>query len=50
MKVNEYQRSRLVFEFGQRSLRFQMFSFSETVGSFENQISCEMLWEDVNEN
>ena len=40
MKLNEYQRSRPVFDLGQRSLRVQNKNliFSETVGLFETKL------------
>ena len=39
MKLNEYQRSRSLFDLGQRSLRFQnqILFFSETIVSFETK-------------
>ena len=39
MKLNEYQRSRSLFDLGQRSLRIQniIFFFSETVKSFRTK-------------
>ena len=40
MKLNEYQRSRLFFDLGQRSLRFQSsnLSFSETIVRFGTKV------------
>ena len=52
MKLNEYQRSRSLFDLGQRSLRFEnKHCFSQrNYCVIWNQISYESLWVNGNEN
>ena len=46
MKRNEYQRSRLFFDLGRRSLSDQNYNlfFSDTVGSFETKFHMKVYW------
>ena len=46
MKFNEYQRSRSLFDLGQRSLRFQnyIFFFSENIESFRTKFHMKGYW------